>query len=79
MRTKEDFHKLIDRIQDETVLKGYYDLVQKLNENQEGVLWNKLKREEKEELLLSFDESFDPDNLISHDQVKSQHSKWFEK
>ena len=79
MKTKEDFHKLIDKIQDEEVLKGYFRLIQRLNSNQSGELWNALSKDEKAELLLSYEESLDPANLISHEQVKKQHGKWLKK
>ena len=79
MRTKDDFHKLIDKIDDDEALKGYFKLIQRLIENQTGELWNTLNSEEKKELLLSYEESFDPNNLISHDQVKNQHDKWLKK
>lgn len=79
MRTKEDFHKLIDKIEDEAVLKGYFNLIQRLNNNQTGELWNTLSTEEKDELLLSYEESSNPNNLISHDDVKKQHTKWLGK
>jgi hypothetical protein len=79
MKTKEAFHKLIDEIKDEEVLKGYFQLIRQLDINQTGSLWNTLNQEEKEELLLSYDESLNPDNLISHNQVKQQHIKWLEK
>jgi hypothetical protein len=79
MRTKEDFHKLIEKIEDEEVLKGYFKLIQRLNNNQTGELWDALSPAEKEELLLSYDESFDPNNLVSHNEVKKQHVKWLEK
>jgi hypothetical protein len=70
---------LIDKIEDEEVLKGYFKLIQRLNNNQTGELWDGLSPEEKDELLLSYQESFDPNNLISHDEVKSQHDKWLKK
>ena len=79
MKTREEFHKLIDKIQDENVLKGYYNLIQKLDKHQTGELWESLTAEEKEELLLSYEESFDPKELITHDQVKKQHDKWLKK
>lgn len=79
MKTKEEFHKLIDKIEDEAVLKGYFELILRLNNNQTGELWNGLSAEEKEELLLSYTESFDPNNLISHNEVKKQHTKWLGK
>jgi hypothetical protein len=79
MNTKETLHKLIDEIKDENVLKGCLELIKRLNLNQTGELWNELSKEDKDELLLSYEESFNADNLISHAQVKSQHSKWLEK
>lgn len=79
MKTKEEFHKLIDKIEDEEVLKGYFELILRLNNNQTGELWNGLSAKEKEELLLSYTESFDPNNLISHNEVKKQHTKWLGK
>jgi hypothetical protein len=79
MRTRDDFHKLIDGIEDEQVLKAYYALIQRLNYNQTGELWNKLSGEEKAELLLSYEESFDAENLIAHNQVQEQHAKWLKK
>ena len=79
MKTKEAFHKLIDKIEDETVLRGYFELIQRLNNNQTRELWNTLTTEQKEELLLSYEESFESKNLISHEEVKKQHGKWLRK
>jgi hypothetical protein len=79
MRTRDAFHKLIDTIDNEEILKGYYELIQKLNSNQTGKLWDSLNTAEKNELLLSYEESFDSKNLISHEQVKGQHDKWLRK
>lgn len=73
MRTREAFHKLIDKIENEEILKGYFELIQRLNGNQTGKLWDSLNAEEKNELLLSYEESFDPKNLVSHEEVKRQH------
>ncbi|MEX0813870.1 MAG: hypothetical protein WD048_16750 [Chitinophagales bacterium] len=70
MKVKEDFHKLIDNINDEEVLLSYFKLIQSLNKNQAGNLWNTLSSEEKKDLLLSYEESLNPDQLISHDSVK---------
>ncbi|MFC0517527.1 hypothetical protein ACFFGT_25165 [Mucilaginibacter angelicae] len=76
MNIKEDFHHLIDTIDDEQLLKSYYQLVQQLNANRTGHLWNNLNEAEKQELLIAYDESFDDANLLSHDQVKQMHKKW---
>lgn len=79
MRTKEAFHKLIDKIDNEEILKSYFELIERLNSNQTGRLWDSLNSEQKDELLLSYEESFDPKNLISHEEVKGQHDKWLRK
>jgi hypothetical protein len=76
MKIKDDFHHLIDTIEDEQLLKDYYQLIQNMNNRSDGTLWNALSEEQKEELLLSYDESFDERNLLSHEQVKLQHEKW---
>lgn len=79
MKTKEAFHQLIDKIEDEKTLNGYFKLIQKLNKNETGNLWNSLRPEEKDELLLSYEESLDPKNLMSHEEVKKQHGQWLGK
>ncbi len=79
MRTKEAFHELIDKIENEEILKGYFELIKRLNNNQTGELWESLNAEERDELLLSYDESFDPKNLKNHEDVKAQHKKWLDK
>lgn len=79
MKIKEEFHHLIDSIEDEAVLKAYFQLVQSLNIEQSGDLFNKLTDEQKRELLLADDESSNEENLISHDDVKAEYSKWLKK
>ncbi len=76
MKTKEAFHKLIDKIEDEKLLKGYFELIKRLNANESGKLWNSLNSEEKDELMLSLEESLDSKNLVAHQKVKQQHSQW---
>jgi hypothetical protein len=76
MKIKDDFHHLIDTIEDEQLLKGYYQLIQTMNNDSAGTLWNGLNEEEKKELLRAYDESFDEENLLGHEQVKLQQGKW---
>ncbi len=79
MGTKEAFHNLIDMIDDEEILKGYFILNQILNSYKETELWNSLSSAEKEELVISYEESFHQENLISHEQVRKQNDKWLRK
>lgn len=79
MRTREEFHNLIEEIKDEKALKGYFELIKRLNENHTGELWDALSQAEKEELLLAYEESLDSKSLIDHETVKHQHGKWLER
>lgn len=79
MTIKERFHKLIDSIEDEQDLQSYYLLVEQLQKTTSGKLFDALSRAEKDELLLSYNESFKSDNLISHEVVREEHSKWLKK
>ncbi len=79
MKIKEEFHHLIDSIDDEQLLKGYYELIQNLNSSENSQLWDNLTEEQKEELQIAYEESFDPANLISHEEVKKSHEKWLKK
>jgi hypothetical protein len=76
MNVKDNFHHLIDTIDDDQLLKGYYELIKQLNINQSGNLWNNLNENERWELMIAYDESFDNKNLLSHEEVKKQHEKW---
>ncbi|MBX2915482.1 MAG: hypothetical protein KF856_09465 [Cyclobacteriaceae bacterium] len=79
MKTRDELHKLIDKIEDESTINSYLALIKVLENKETGLLWNSLTEIEQQELLLSYHESFDTQNLVSHEQVKSQHSKWLEK
>ena len=76
---KHNFHLLIDSIENENLLIGFYDLIKERSSAKEGQLWNKLKKQEQEELLRSFEESKNPENLISHDEMINKHKKWLQK
>jgi hypothetical protein len=73
---KKSLHNLIDRIDNEQLLTTFYDLMKKKAEAKEGLLWNRLTDQEREELLMTVEESEDPDNLIDHRQMKEKHKKW---
>jgi hypothetical protein len=45
MKTKEEFHNLIDKIENEELLKSYFKLIKTLNNNQTGKLWDVLSSE----------------------------------
>jgi hypothetical protein len=73
---RKNFHSLIDSIDNENILLFFYDMMKRKSSSKEGQIWNKLSRDQKEELMLSNKESEDPMNLISHGEMKNKHKKW---
>jgi hypothetical protein len=73
---KKNFHLLIDSIENEKLLLCSYELMKKRFSSTEGQLWNSLTPKEKDELLLSFEESENSDNLVSHVEMVKKHKKW---
>ncbi|MFT7036901.1 MAG: hypothetical protein ACJA2S_005442 [Cyclobacteriaceae bacterium] len=53
-------------------------MVKSLSDNKTGELWNELTDLEKQELLLSYDESFDRRNLVYPKSMKEKHAKWLD-
>lgn len=73
---KQSFHHLIDSIDNKELLINFYDLLKKRTTAKEGKLWNKLTDQEQQELMLSLEESKNPENLIDHEEMKIKHKKW---
>jgi len=73
---KERLHFLIEKIENEAILNQIYELIYKKSFSEEGDLWAKLTNEQQNEIILSLEESINPENLISHEEVKKLHSKW---
>ena len=72
---KSNFHKLIDKIDNENLLRQFYQALLS-STKKEGKLWDSLTKEEQEDLLLSYEESFDEKNLIQWNDVKEEYKKW---
>ena len=73
---KKSFHLLIDSIDNENLLINFYDILKKKSSAKEGKLWSNLTIEDQKELLLALEESDNPENLISQDEMKKKHQKW---
>ncbi|MEI6141919.1 MAG: hypothetical protein WCP85_21790 [Mariniphaga sp.] len=67
---KRNFHLLIDSIDNENLLINFYEIIKKRSSQKDGQLWNRLNDFDKEELITAYDESQDPENLISHSEMK---------
>lgn len=66
---KSNIHKIVDRIQSEQLLQTIYDFLKSREKNKPGRLWDTLTEEQKQEVLLAYEESEDENNLLDRDQV----------
>jgi len=71
---KRSFHSLIDSINNDSLLMNFYDLMKTRTSTKEGQLWNRLTEDEQEELLMTLEESENPENLISHEEMKHKNT-----
>jgi hypothetical protein len=73
---RNNFHHLIDSIENESVLLKFYELMSRKRESIDGSLWNRLSTDEQEELLVAEREAEDPNNLITHAEMKKKLDEW---
>jgi len=73
---KLNFHKLIDKIDNDNLLLKFYDILSRIKETKEGALWSRLSKEEQDELIMIEKESHNPQNLILHSEMIKKHKKW---
>jgi len=76
LEIKNNFHQLIDSIENENLLRKFYELMLRKRALKDGILWNKLSDEERDELLLANKESENPDHHISHDEIRKKYAEW---
>lgn len=73
---RNNFHHLIDNINNEHILAKFYSIMVKINDKVDGTLWDKLTIEEQEELIKADIESNDASNLVRHKEIQKKHEKW---
>ena len=66
---RSNLHKIVDRIEDERLLRAIYSFLNERENSEEGKMWTSLTEEQKKEVLQSYDESEDDSNLISDDDL----------
>lgn len=64
VKLKSDLHKLVDDIQNVRLLQAVYDFLKSENRRKNGDLWEQLSEEQRQEVLLAFEESEEEYNLI---------------
>ncbi|MDA0196895.1 MAG: hypothetical protein O2887_04065 [Bacteroidetes bacterium] len=66
---RSNIHKIVDGIQNEQLLKTIYDFLKIRETSKPGRLWDSLTEDQKQEVLLAYDESEDENNLIDREKV----------
>jgi len=75
LELKSNFHSLIDTINDDTILTRFYNIISTLKNSKEGMLWNRLSKEEQEELI-QIEMNIHSSNVITNSEMQKKHSKW---
>jgi hypothetical protein len=65
---KSNIHKIVDGIENEQLLKTLYDFLKIRDTNKSGY-WASLTEEQKQEVLLAYEESEDETNLVAKENV----------
>ncbi len=66
---KTNLHKIVDRIDDERLLKVIYDFLEVREKSNKGQLWQTLTTEQQQEVLQAYEDSENDSNLIDDEDV----------
>jgi hypothetical protein len=69
---RSNLHKIVDKIDNEQLLRAIYDFLKQRMGSEEGQIWKSLTEEQKKEVYLSYQESENDDNLINWEDVKKK-------
>lgn len=61
---KSNIHQIVDAIQNQQVLQTLYDLLKPKENEKNTFIWDSLNEEQKQELLLAYEESENQENLV---------------
>lgn len=70
---KTDLHKILDRIENEQLLRTIYDFLKQEENSQSGQIWKTLTEDQKKQVYLSYEESQDDKNLIDWETLKKKY------
>lgn len=70
---KSDLRKLLDKIDDEQLLRTIYEFLKQSEHTKVGQIWNTLTADQKKEVYSSYTESQDDKNLIDWEDVKKKY------
>jgi hypothetical protein len=69
---RSNLHKILDKIENEQLLRAIYDFLIQKESAVEGQIWKTLTEEQKNEVYLSYKESEDESNLTDWNDIKNK-------
>ncbi len=66
---RNEFHTLIDEVDSPLLLENFLDILKQTVQSEGSKLWDTLSKSEKSEVLKAYEESKDPNNLVTHEDV----------
>lgn len=70
---KLDLHRILDKIDNEQLLRTIYEFLKEQENSNEGQIWGTLTEDQKKEVYLSYEESEDDKNLKTWEEVKKKY------
>lgn len=77
LEMRQDMVSMIMSIEKEKTLKKLMNLIKEAAEDDDW--WDEIPVIHQERILKSYQESFDPKNWVSHEEVKKRHAQWLQK
>lgn len=70
---KSDLRKILDKIEDEQLLRTVYDFLKQGENAEAGQIWKTLTEEQRKEVYASYEESKNDRNLTSWEDIKKKY------
>ena len=70
---KSDLRRILDRIEDEQLLRTVYDFLKQGENAQAGQIWKTLTDEQKKEVYASYEDSKNDENLTCWESVRKKY------
>lgn len=80
LELKGSIFELIARIDNPKSLSRVHDFLEHFKDNPDDETeWDGVSAIHQERILNAYEESFNSDNWVNHEDVKKQHAKWLQK
>ncbi len=70
---KSDLLKILNKIEDEQLLRTVYEFLKEGENTEQGQIWKTLTEDQKKEVYSSYEESQDDKNLIAWEDIKKKY------